>query len=117
MLDLKKKQYYTKKSTLMREKKNLQRLRYQYKNEKFYVTLDGANSTRVGNLPKQEDQTRKDRVKKFFSITRLATKAANKPNKTNKVVAIKLCAVFFAISLKVLLANLHPTDAPRISKQ
>jgi len=34
MLDLKKKQYYIKKSTLMREKKNLQRLRYKYKNEK-----------------------------------------------------------------------------------
>ena len=33
-LDLKKKQYYIKKSTLMREKKNLQRLRYKYKNEK-----------------------------------------------------------------------------------
>ena len=34
MLDLKKKQYYIKKSTLLREKKNLQRLRYQYKSEK-----------------------------------------------------------------------------------
>ena len=44
-------------------------------------------------------------------------KVANKPNKTNNVVAIKLCAVFFAISLKVLLANLHPTDAPSINKQ
>ena len=35
-------------------------------------------------------------MKKFLSITRLAMKAANKPNKTNNVVAIKLCAVFFA---------------------
>ena len=34
MLDLKKKQHYVKKSTLLREKKNLQRLRYKYKTEK-----------------------------------------------------------------------------------
>ena len=56
-------------------------------------------------------------MKKFLSITRLATNAAIKPNKTNNVVAIKLCAEFFAISLKVLFANLHPTEAPSINKQ
>ena len=39
---------------------------YKYKDEKFYVTLDGANAARVGDLPRPEDQARKDRVKKFF---------------------------------------------------
>jgi len=39
---------------------------YKYKDEKFYVTLDGANANRVGDLPRPEDQARKDRVKKFF---------------------------------------------------
>ncbi len=34
MLDLKKKQYYVKKSTRLREKKNLQRLRYKHQDQK-----------------------------------------------------------------------------------
>ena len=34
MLDLREKQYYEKPSTVQRHKKNLQKLRYKYKNEK-----------------------------------------------------------------------------------
>ena len=56
-------------------------------------------------------------LKKFLSIISPATKAANTPSITSKKVATKLCNVFLAISLKVLSANLHPTEAPSINKQ
>ena len=40
---------------------------YKYKDEKFYVTIDGSDPGRLpGDLPRPEDQARKDRVKKFF---------------------------------------------------
>ena len=48
-------------------------------------------------------------------MIKLAAKAASKPNRTSKKVATKLCKALLAISLKVLLANRHPTEAPRIS--
>ena len=44
-------------------------------------------------------------------------KAASEPNKTNNIVAIKPWKELFATSFTVLLANLHPTEAPSISKQ
>ena len=44
-------------------------------------------------------------------------KAANKPKITNKKVATKLWNAFFETSLKVLSANLHPTEAPNIKRQ
>ena len=50
-------------------------------------------------------------------MTKLAAKAANKPKRTNKNVATKLCKALRAISPKVLSANRHPTEEPRISKQ
>ena len=50
-------------------------------------------------------------------MTKLATYAANKPSKTKSKVATKLWNAFLLISLKVLFANLQPTDAPRINKQ
>ena len=50
-------------------------------------------------------------------MIKLAAKAASKPKRTSKNVATKLCKALRAISLKVLLANRHPTEAPRISKQ
>ena len=43
--------------------------------------------------------------------------AATKPNKTKSIVATNPCKELLATSLNVLLANLHPTDAPKISKQ
>ena len=43
--------------------------------------------------------------------------AAATPNATNKKVATKLCNAFLPISLKVLSANLHPTEEPNINKQ
>ena len=46
-----------------------------------------------------------------------ATIAAATPNITSKNVATKLCKAFLPISLKVLSANLHPTDEPKINKQ
>ena len=57
------------------------------------------------------------KVKKFLSITKLATNAAAMPNTTNKKVATKLCKAFFPISLNVLSANLHPTEEPNINRQ
>ena len=56
-------------------------------------------------------------MKKFLSIIKLAAKAAKSPKRTSKKVATKLCQAFLAISLKVLFANLQPTDAPNINKQ
>ena len=56
-------------------------------------------------------------MKKFLSIIRLAIKAAANPKITNKNVATKLCKALRAISLKVLFANLQPTEAPNINKQ
>ena len=43
--------------------------------------------------------------------------AATKPNKTRSIVATKPWKELLATSLNVLFANLHPTDAPKISKQ
>ena len=56
-------------------------------------------------------------VKKFLSITKLATNAAISPKITSINVATKLCKALRPISPKDLSANLHPTEAPRISKQ
>ena len=42
---------------------------------------------------------------------------ASTPKITRKKVATKLCKAFVPISEKVLLANLHPTEAPKINKQ
>ena len=47
----------------------------------------------------------------------VVTASQVRPKTTNKKVAIKLCQAFLAISLKVLLANLQPTDAPKINRQ
>jgi len=56
-------------------------------------------------------------VKKFLSITWLASRAASKPKNTSIKVATKLWRTFLIISLKVLSANLHPTDDPSISNE
>ena len=47
----------------------------------------------------------------------MAIYAANNPNITKRIVATKLCMVFFATSLIDLSINLHPTEAPNINKQ
>ena len=43
--------------------------------------------------------------------------AATKPSKTKSIVATNPWKELLATSLKVLFANLHPTEAPKISKQ
>ena len=43
--------------------------------------------------------------------------AATKPNKTKSIVATNPWKELLATSLNVLFANLHPTEAPKISKQ
>ena len=62
-------------------------------------------------------QYESNKVKKFLSINKPATNAAATPNITNKNVATKLCKAFLPISANVLLANLHPTEEPKINKQ
>ena len=43
--------------------------------------------------------------------------AATKPNNTKSIVATNPWKELLATSLNVLFTNLHPTDAPKISKQ
>ena len=62
-------------------------------------------------------QYESNKVKKFLSIINPAIAAAIIPKITRSSVATKLWKAFFPISLKDLLANLQPTDAPNINKQ
>ena len=53
----------------------------------------------------------------MLSTKKVAIYAATKPSKTKRIVATKPWKELLATSLKVLFANLHPTDAPKINKQ
>ena len=64
--------------------------------------------------PGQKD---KIKLKKLLSTKKVAMNAAPKPSRTKSIVATNPWKELLATSLKVLLANLHPTDAPKINKQ
>ena len=90
----------------------------------FIVTERGYNKV-VSNI--QEVRARggriiiittemNDELKKLLSIIKVAAYAAITENNTSNKVATILCFVFEYTSLRVLPANLQPTDAPRINK-